>query len=86
MLFEYNITPSTTFLLLYASSIVSLDENFAFCPVTESTTIIVIPSATLKGLASDFLMAFSIKFLKIGNAVFDPVSNLPNGYGLSIET
>jgi hypothetical protein len=46
----------------------------------------VIPSETLNGLASDFLTAFSIKLLKIGSAVFDPVSNLPRGDGLSIPT
>ena len=34
--------------------IVSFEENFAFCPVKGSTTIIVIPSATLNGLASDY--------------------------------
>ena len=85
MLFEYKITPSITFELLYASKIVSFEENFAFCPVKGSTTIIVIPSATLKGLASDFLIAFLIKFLNTGRAVFDPVSNLPKGWGLSLK-
>ena len=57
----------------------SFEENFAFCPVEGSTTIIVIPSATLNGLASDFLIAFLIKLLNTGKAVFDPVSNLPKG-------
>ena len=76
---EYKISPFTTFLLLYASKIVFFDENLAFCPVEGSTTIIVIPSETLKGLASDFFTADLIKFLNIGKAVFDPVSNLPNG-------
>ena len=65
------------------SIMVSFDENLTLCPVWGSTTIITIPSGTLKGLDSDFKIVFSIKFLKIGNAVFAPVSYLPNGSGLS---
>ena len=43
-------------------------------------------SATLNGLASSFLIAFFTNLLKIGNAVFAPVSYLPNGFGLSEPT
>ena len=39
----------------------------------------VIPLDTLKGLASDFFTASLTKFLNIGTAVFEPVSNLHNG-------
>ena len=46
----------------------------------------MIPSGTLKGLASDFLIVFSIKFLKIGSAVFAPVSYFPKDLGLSDPT
>ena len=58
----------------------------ALSPVIGSTTIIVIPFGTLNGLASDFLTAFMINFSKIGRAVLDPVSNLPNGAGSSMPT
>jgi len=71
---------------LNTSTIVFFDAKLDFFPLEGSTTIIIILSATLKGLASDFLTAFYINFLKIGNAAFDPVSNLPNGLGLSIPT
>ena len=43
---------------------VSLDENLAFCPVEESTTIIVIPSGDLNGLASDFFNSFPNEIFK----------------------
>ena len=44
------------------------------------------PSATLNGLASDFLTDFSTNSLKIGNAVFEPVSYFPKDVGLSDPT
>jgi len=40
----------------------------------------------LKGLASDFFIAFETNSLKIGSAVLAPVSNLPRGFGLSSPT
>ena len=66
--------------------IVVLDSNRAFWPVKGSITIIKILSATLKGLASSFLIAFFIKSLNIGSAAFAPVSYLPKGLGLSDPT
>ena len=56
-----------------------------FSPVTGSITLIKILSATLNGRASSFLTAFIIKFLKIGSAVFAPVSYFPNDFGKLIE-
>ena len=53
-----------------------------FFPVIGSITLIIILSATLNGLASSFFIAPFTKFLKIGNAVFAPVSYLPNDFGL----
>ena len=46
----------------------------------------MVPFAALKGLASDLLTVFSTNSLKIGKAVFEPVSNLPSGEGLSKPT
>ena len=43
---------------------------------------IVLPNSFKSSLKS----AFSIKFLKIGRAVLEPVSNFPKGAGLSIPT
>ena len=40
-------------------------------------------SGILKSLKSSSNKAFSIKFLKIGNAAFEPVSYLPKVLGLS---
>ena len=50
--------------------IVFFDDKLALFPEAGSITIIVIPSETLKGLASDFLIPFFIKLSKIGSAVF----------------
>ena len=47
-----------------------------FKPVTKNS----------EGLASDFLTESDIKLLKIGSAVFDPVSYFPSGVGLSEPT
>ena len=44
------------------------------------------PLAALNGLASDFLTTFLINSLKIGKAVFEPVSYFPNETGLSDPT
>ena len=66
--------------------IVFFDENLAFWPVLGSTTIIIVSSAALNGLASDFFTACLIKSLKIGSAVYEPVSYFPRGEGLSEPT
>ena len=71
---------------LKTSIIVFLELNFAFCPVNGSTTIITVPFAALKGLASYLLTESLIKLLKIGKAVLDPVSYFPSGAGLSEPT
>ena len=63
---------------LNASIIVVLEPKSAFLPVFWSITKNLIFFATLKGRASPFLTDFSINDLKIGNAVFDPVSNFHN--------
>ena len=55
-------------------------------PVLGSTTMRVIFSGTLKGLASTFFTAFFTNYSNIGKAALDPVSNLPSGSGLSIPT
>ena len=61
--------------------IVLLVPISAFFPVTGSITFIKIFFATLNGLASSFFTAFLTKLLKIGNAVFAPVSYLPSDFG-----
>ena len=65
---------------------VDLVDELGFFPVIGSITFMIILSATLNGLASSFLTAFFTKFLKIGNAVFAPVSYFPSDLGLSNPT
>ena len=86
MLFEYKIFPFDMFLVLYVSIIVFFEPNLALFPVLGSTTFNVISSGILNGLASDFLPSFLINSSKIGYAALEPVSNLPNDFGLSIPT
>ena len=66
--------------------IVFFELNLALFPETGSMTIKIILSGTLKGLASDFLMLFLQIPQKLVRAALDPVSNFPNGSGLSIPT
>ena len=66
--------------------IVVFEPKSAFLPVFGSITENLIFFATLNGLASPFFTAFFIKDLKIGSAVFEPVSYLPKLLGSSCPT
>ena len=66
--------------------IISPDPKSAFLPVFPSITIISTFLATLNGLTFSFLTAFLINDLKIGKAVFEPVSYFPKVFGSSKPT
>ena len=67
-----------------ASIILSLSLEGS--PVLLSIVTKLKPEGTLKGILFLFVLDSFIKFLKIGNAVLDPVSYFPNEIGLSEPT
>ena len=65
---------------------VDLVDELGFFPVIGSITIMIIFICNFEWSSFFFFNCFFTKLLKIGNAVFAPVSYFPNDLGLSNPT